>query len=115
MAYDTTYSLEVVIRESGEEIDRFSVEAGGVVTWTEKTHQRLSVPTATTDLAIQFGGCSAGNLVFVSTDKTISIKISGGTQAITINSFAVLSGDISAMTLTNASGSTAVVDILILD
>lgn len=115
MALATSYSVTATLTESSATVGYFAKSVTSVATYTENTLHRLSVPTATTDLSISLGGCSAGDLVFIKTDQTISIKISGGAEAITVQSICVLSAGISALTISNASGATATVDILILD
>lgn len=87
---------------------------------TEDSRQQLSIPDATSDLAVNLPDASCDYLmVFV--DREVSIKINGISTAITLKprangkkSFAFYNkGTITALTISNASGEAANVDIIV--
>lgn len=115
MALSTAYTVSCTVTESSATVGAMSKAESALSTYTEITAHRMSIATGVADQAVNLGGCSSGDLVFIKTDQAVSIKINGDDLAIPIRSVCVLSAGITAMTISNSSGQTATVDIIILD
>lgn len=79
----------------------------------------MAVPDATTDLAIALPA-STTDYLLIFTDETVSVKLNGSATAITLKPRAsgaktpamLIRGDITALTVSNASGKVANLDVV---
>ena len=115
MAISTDYSFQVEVSESGVALAKFLKSLSESAAWTELTRDRLAVADGVSDQALNLGGCASADILCIMTDQEISIKLDGSGDAITIASVFISSGGHTAVTISNASGSVAIVDILVLD
>ena len=87
----------------------------GSVSYTEYTLQEIVIATASTDTAINFGGVTTADVVYIKSDQTITINIDSNTGTdITLdaNKPLLLTGTaITALYVSNASGSSANITI----
>ena len=76
---------------------------------------RRSVLTAVTDQALGFGRVAAAKVICVVSDQEITLKVDGETTGHLGKKFLLVNedGDFTSATITNASGSTAIVQYLI--
>jgi len=84
-------------------------EAEGV--WHE-----LQLATASVDSAVNFGGVTTGDIVLLSSDQTISWRCAATDTAIALDANRVhllVGTNLTAILLSNASGSTANVKVLV--
>ena len=115
MAIETSHSVSAKVEESDVILARFdTTPVVRASTYTEYSYQRLVLPDGTSDQAVGFGGCAVADLLFLETDQAITIKVSGG-SARDVASIAVLSEGATSLTISNDSGETATVDVLVLD
>ena len=78
-------------------------------------YEDYPVVTATTDGAIALGSITTADIFYISSDQAITYKLNGSATAVTLdaNCHHIYMGTaITALTVTNASGSTAYLDIL---
>lgn len=115
MTLSTDYSFQVEVSESGVVLAKFLKSLSNGTTWTEVTRDRITIATGVSDQAVGLGGCASADMLCIITDQEVSIKLDGSSDAITIESVFISSGKHTAVTISNASGSTATVDILVLD
>ncbi len=90
-----------------EQTESFSASASV----NETTSQTIQILDAVTDQSINLGGVATTEVFLLETDQEITIKLNGSSDAITIDSFIALGGTVTALTISNASGSTANVTI----
>lgn len=115
MAISTDYSFQVEVSESSVVLAKFLKSLASSSAWTEVTRDRIAVATGVSDQVLNLGGCASADILCIMTDEEVSIKLDGSSDAITIGSVFISSGGHTAATISNASGSTATVDILALD
>ena len=76
-----------------------------------------SYPDGTSDSAISFGTISKGKLFILSSDQDISLKLNGSAVATPALRFFLIVADeatgLTSISISNASGSTAVVEMLL--
>jgi hypothetical protein len=90
----------------------------GSLSYTESTVQKIQVGTGTSDSSISFGGVTTAQVFYITSDYAVSYKLNGGTTShtVTANGHHMLIGAaITAVTISNASGSTANVLIILLE
>jgi len=86
-----------------EQTEAFSASASV----NETTSQLIQVADSVTDQTINLGPVATSEVFMLETDQTITIKLNGSSDAITVDSVFVLGGTVTALTVSNASGSTA--------
>lgn len=76
---------------------------------------RRSVATAVSDQALAFGRVAAAKVLAVVSDQEITLKVNSESTGQTGKKFLLVNedGDITSATISNASGSTASIDIII--
>ena len=87
------------------------------VSHTESIWHEMVVATATTDSAVSFGGVTTADVVLISSDQTISYRQAVTDTATTLDANGVhilCRTAITALYLTNASGSSANVKIILI-
>lgn len=87
------------------------------ITAGEGVRQTLKIPDGTTDGSISLGGVSSGKLLVISSSQAISVKLNGSSSSLSLDADGILvlvGTTITQVQVTNASGSTAVLDIFIL-
>ena len=86
------------------------------VTVTESVQHLLDVADGASDSSISFGGVTTAKVLQVKSDGAVTVKISGGTTAIPVNTLlrivASASGPTS-LTISNGSGASRSVEIFI--
>ena len=77
--------------------------------------QRRSVATGVSNQALDFGTVAAAKVLWVVSDYEITLKVDGESTGHPGKKFILINedGDFTAATITNASGSTAIVEYLI--
>ena len=96
------------------DIDKYNIFDDLVTAnYSEYIIQQLEVATGTTDGAVSFGGVTTADLIWITSDQDISYKLSGGSSLpVDANKFSLLYGiAATSITVTNASGATAIVRI----
>lgn len=86
---------------------------GSTVTVTEQNNQTIVVSNGATDQALSLGPVADATGFTLETDETITIKLNGSSDAITVNSILVLYGSVTAITVSNASGSDATLKVMV--
>jgi len=82
----------------------------------EAVYHQIEISSGTSDFAVDFGGVGTADVVYVESDIDISFRLvgSGTSIAVDANGFALIWGTApTAVLLSNASGSTANVKVLI--
>ena len=85
-------------------------------TVTEVEHKLIAIANGATDTAINFGGVSAGKVFFAKSDQDVSFKLNGSATGQPCNPMILMiddDGGYTEATVTNASGSTANIDLVI--
>ena len=98
-----------------EVIGQGNLDFLGSVSIDEANIRKYEVADSTTDEAVNVAGVAAVDVFAVKSDQAVSYKLNGSSDAVTLdaNGFHALFGtNITAMTVTNASGSTANIEIL---
>jgi len=70
----------------------------------------VSIPTGTTNTPITFVKITTATYMRIKTDKIISVRLNAGVEDITITTDLIITGSITGLTITNASGYTATID-----
>lgn len=92
--------------------EEVSQTLASTVTITEQTNQTITVPDATTDLAINLGPVADATGFTLETNVDITIKLNGGSDALPVSSIFVMYGSVTGITVSNASGNEATLKIL---
>lgn len=74
---------------------------------TETTRGTIIIADAASDQALNLGGVASATYTRLNTDQTITIKLNGSSDAITVTDQFILVGTVTAVTVSNASGSDA--------
>ena len=88
------------------------------VALTTKFGGRCSIPTATTNQAVDFGSLTDAKFIAIRTDAAgeLTFKLNGGTEVHSVNPILLIvasDGGYTGMTVSNASGETVVFDYII--
>lgn len=98
------------------DLNGISLQAADTVTdstsFSESTTQKISIANGATDEAINFGGVATGKLLYFKSSVAVSIKLNGSSDALVITAGQPvhLPATITALTVTNSSGSDALID-----
>lgn len=108
MAFDLTTSWTYTI-EDGTTTVGYLADAV-----TDEDHDEIhggadEIATGVSDQAISLGGITTVEAMILKSDFAISLKLNGITTAIACKAFAIRGAAITAITMSNASGSTATV------
>lgn len=106
------FDAKLLLRYGGKQIaDHFQQLSETEVVWYED----YPVATATTDGEISLGSITTADVFYIYSDQQITYKLNGADTACTLDAgrFHLHWGDaVTALTITNASGSTAYLKIL---
>ena len=83
---------------------------------TVVNYQILSVTTGSTDIALAFGAVTTADILYIYSNQQISYKLNSSATAITVDAdkpHLLYGTSVTALTYTNASGSTATIRILL--
>jgi len=73
----------------------------------------IQIPTATTDQAINFNGITTAEYLVILSDQPISVKIDGSTTALQLTRLYLDGSSLSSLHISNSSGETANIRIMI--
>lgn len=80
---------------------------------TEEMSGTVEIADAVTDQAIQLGGVASGKILYLESDREITFKFNGGSDALKLTpttgakAKCMWEGEFTALTVSNASGETA--------
>lgn len=80
---------------------------------TEEMSGTLEIADATVDQAIQFGGVTAGKVLYLESDQELTFKFNGGSDVLKLTPTSgqkakfMWEGEFTSLTVSNASGQTA--------
>lgn len=86
---------------------------------TEEMSGTIEIANAVTDQAIQLGGVTAGKILYLESDRELTFKFNGGSDALKLSptnaakAKLMWEGEFTALTVSNASGATAVLTYFI--
>jgi hypothetical protein len=86
------------------------------VTITLPVAKKVTIADSTSNQAVQFDSVTAGKVIGIRTDGAVTVKINGEATGRVVNPLFVWidsAGGLTAMTLTNTSGATRTVEVLI--
>lgn len=86
------------------------------VSVTVESRKTVTIANSTTDQAIQFDSVSAGKILVLVPDGAITLKVNGSSVALpvtTVYSVVDTAGGITAATMSNASGASRTVEVLV--
>jgi hypothetical protein len=81
---------------------------------TEEMSGTLEIADATVDQTIQFGGVASGKILYLESDQELTFKFNGGSDVLKLTPTSgqkaklMWEGEFTELTVSNASGSTAV-------
>lgn len=93
------------------------VEFSKGLTSGEGLKQAIKISDGVTDQAVSFGTVSTAKVLIVASDKQISLKLNGGSESLSLSANGVMvlfNVSITGLSISNSSGATATVDVLIL-
>jgi len=77
----------------------------------EDVSQKLLVDNLAVDVAVSLAGVTSTTFLILTTTKTISVKLNGSTTALIVTNFLAIEGTITALTVSNSSGSSAYIEL----
>jgi len=77
----------------------------------EDVSQKLLVDNQSVDVAVSLAGVTSTTFLILTTTKTISVKLNGSTTALIVTNFLAIEGTITALTVSNSSGSSAYIEL----
>lgn len=108
-------SLTLAVQRSGVTgnilADELTLDDAG---FDEQFSQYMEVADAVTDQAVSLGPLTTAQLVLILSDKTVSFKLNGSVTALACTSLLLTNAAVTAITVTNASGATASLRIVLL-
>ena len=83
------------------------------LTVNERQNKSIEVATGTTDKEFDLTDITTGRLLYIKSDKAITVKLATGGTSIPIdaNGFMILTGSVTTVLVSNASGATATVEV----